>query len=424
MTTTQTHSVLPADVAILRGLAQRVREAAESPVNQERLQRWYAHDEGEAVRPLIVTETDAGIQLVIPDYQPACQQGWAQQQEWWLRMQLCHFEQIQDDYPLEAAVNCSWHIGMSDYGVATHSTQPKTEGTRGAYHIDAPLQDLERDFPRLQPRSFTVDRDASLAAKALLDEVYDGILTVQWRGNPWWTMGLTWDAISLIGLENLMLYMYDQPEALHQLMGFLRDDRTALLDWMTREELLMLNNANDYVGSGSYGYTRRLPRADRAPGSPLETADLWTLIESQETVSVGPEQYAEFIFPYENSLAERFGGIYYGCCEPVHTRWHVLKHLANLRRVSISPWCDEAFMAEALGNRYVYSRKPNPTLVSTAQFDEDAIRADLRHTLRLTHAHGCPTEISMKDVHTLHNEPHRLARWVAIAREVVEEIYG
>ena len=145
--------------------------------------------------------------------------------------------------------------------------------------------------------------------------------------------------------------------------------------------------------------------------------DLWGLLESQETVGVGPDQFAEFIFPYQQAIAAEFGFVYYGCCEPMHTRWHVIEQLTNLERVAISPWCDESFMAEALGRRYVYSRKPNPAMISTTSFDEEAIRKDLRTTLDT--ASDCRLEIIMKDVHTLNNEPERLARWVAIAREEI-----
>ncbi len=76
-------------------------------------------------------------------------------------------------------------------------------------------------------------------------------------------------------------------------------------------------------------------------------------------------------------------------------------------------------MAEALGSNYVYSRKPNPTLISTEHFDEDAIREDLRRTL--TVAKNCNVEIVMKDVHTLAGEPERMARWVELARESIDE---
>jgi hypothetical protein len=230
---------------------------------------------------------------------------------------------------------------------------------------------------------------------------------------------MTITAIDLIGLENLMLFMFDQPEGLHRLMAFLRDDHLAVARWLEGEGLLCLDNLNDYIGSGSMGYTRDLPQPDWKPGMPVRTRDLWVLCESQETVGVGPEQFEEFIFPYQLDLARHFGKCYYGCCEPVNNRWHILKRLPNLARVSVSPWADEPFMAAACGREVVYSRKPNPSLISTSRFDEEAIRADLRRTLSA--AGGCRLEIIMKDVHTLNNEPGRLARWVRLAREAIAE---
>lgn len=415
-------NVLPSDVAILRELGKRVGEAAESPENRERIRLWYQHDTGPADRPLVLTETDGSIWMVIPDYAPKCQEGWAQAYELHLRTVLMHHEIIRDDSPIEPWVNVGWQISMSDFGVQQKSTNPEVEaGQRGAYHIDKAIEDLERDFHLLQPRTFSANKEASLAQKALLEEVFDGVLGVRMRGNPWWTMGLTMMAIYLIGLEELMVYMFDQPEALHKLMKFLSDDNLRLLDWMVSEGLLNLNNENDYMGSGSRGYTKILPSAgfDGA----VRTQDMWTLLESQETVGVGPRQYAEFIFPYENAIAERFGAVYYGCCEPVHNRWEVLKNMANLKRVSVSPWCDEDFMGEACSDKIVYSRKPNPTLVSTQVFDEDLIRSDFRKTLSVTSKNRCSTELVMKDVHTLNGEPDRLTRWTALAREVISEYY-
>ena len=97
----------------------------------------------------------------------------------------------------------------------------------------------------------------------------------------------------------------------------------------------------------------------------------------------------------------------------------MVRKLPNLRRVSIAPLCDQEIMAEAMGSNYTFSRKPNPTLISTDRFDEELIRKDLRTTLHTTKRHNCPVELIMKDVHTLDNEPHRLARWVQLAREEI-----
>ena len=346
-----------------------------------------------------------------------CTDPWARDLEYGLRDEIYHFEQIRDDFVFEPVLNVPWQISTSNYGVEAVTHQGGDDTHMGSRAWDPPIRDLDADFHRLHPRTFAVDRTATLAQKARLESVFDGLLPVRIRGNPYWTMGMTIVAIDLIGLEQLMLAMYDNPAGLHRLMAFLRDDHLAFANWLEKEGLYSLNNENDYIGSGSHGYSRALPQPDWMTGAPVRKRDLWVLSESQDTVGVSPELFDAFIFPYQLSITAHFGRTYYGCCEPVNNRWHILKRMANLARVSVSPWADQAFMAEALGRSYVFSRKPNPTLISTPRFDEAAIRADLRQTLTL--AAGNRLEIIMKDVHTLNNEPGRLARWVQLAREEI-----
>ena len=65
--------------------------------------------------------------------------------------------------------------------------------------------------------------------------MFGDILPVRIRGGFWWTLGMTWTAIELIGLENLMLSMFDNPAGLHRLMAFLRDDHLAFASgWSAR----------------------------------------------------------------------------------------------------------------------------------------------------------------------------------------------
>ena len=410
------------DVDVLRRLAERKARIAGDRVNLDRKAMWYALDAGTGGRPMVLAEI-AGVldnARPVPASDLQCRDEWARRLERALRVEIYQFDVLQDDHVVEPFVSTNWQVQVSDYGVQADVHYSDADVTLGARNWDAPIRDLGRDFGKLHPRRASVDREATFAEKARLEEVFGGILPVRIRGSFWWSMGLTWPAIDLIGLENLMLFMYDDPDGLHRLMAFLRDDHLAFVRWCQSEGLLTLNNENDYIGSGSTGYTHDLPRPGRAGGEAVPLADLWVLAESQETVGVGPEQFEEFVFPYQLSLAEQFGKCYYGCCEPVHSRWHVLKRIGNLARVSVSPWADEECLAAELGGDYVYSRKPIPTLVSTRTFDESAIRADLRRTLDLTGRAGCRVEIVMKDVHTLNDEPDRLARWVRMAREEID----
>lgn len=405
-----------AEVEVLRRLVQRKGQIADDPVNAERRDAWYRHDEGEGHRPMVLAEI-GGLRdraLPVADADLACHHPWARALERGLRTEVYQFEVLRDDHVVEPRLCVRWQVTASDYGVQVVHHQPEFDGPLGARRWDAPIRDLERDLHRLRPRTFGVDREATCREVECLERLVGDLLPVEIRGGFWWTLGMTWTAIELIGLENLMLAMYDQPTGLHRLMAFLRDDLVAFSGWLQAEGLLCRNDENDYIGSGSMGYTRRLPRPDWRPGDAVRCVDQWALLESQETVGVSPELFAEFVFPYQRDLAARFGRIYYGCCEPVHSRIHLLKQLPNLARVSVSPWADQEAMARELGADIAFSRKPNPTLVSTERFDEEAIAADLHHTVQV--ARGCRLELVMKDVHTLCEQPERLPRWVELAR--------
>ncbi len=406
------------DRELLRTRAAELAELATDPVNEERRAAWYGLDEGDAHRPMVLAEVGGVRDQKRPELQPACASEAGRRIEIGLLRELYQFHQLKDDHVIEPRWNVPWAIDKGDYGVHAVNHHSEAEVSLGARSWEHPIRDLDRDLEKLRPRELKVDRETTRKNLAYFEELFDGILDVRIRGSQWWTFGLTIEAIHLVGLENLMLYMFDKPDGLHALMTFLYEENLRLATWMQEEGLLTPNNENDYIGSGSIGYSRDLTPV---PGQ-VRTQDMWILLESQETVGVGPRQFAEFVYPYQAKLAERFGKVYYGCCEPLHTRWDVLKEMPNLARASVSPWADEEKMAAALGQDVVYSRKPNPTLVSTANFDETAIRDDLRCTL--TVARACRVELIMKDVHTLNNEPGRLPRWVEIAREEIDRAWG
>ena len=190
------------------------------------------------------------------------------------------------------------------------------------------------------------------------------------------------------------------------------------MDALQAAGLLFLNCDGSYVGSGGLGWSDELPGAGFT--GQVRTQDMWTLGESQESVGVSPRMFAELIFPYQLPLLERFGLTCYGCCEPVDNRWPILKQIPNLRRVSVSPWSDRAKMAENLGDRYIFSMKPNPASLAMETFDEERIRQGLRRDLQL--AKGCHVEIIMKDNHTIRRDPSRVVSWVKIAREEAERV--
>jgi hypothetical protein len=419
-------SLLPAaDVEVLRALAVRTMAIAAHPLNIERKGLWYRHNSLQRTRPLVLAE----IQGCLDELYAArrleliCINPWARSVELVMRKEIYEFEVLQDDHVVEPWLNLNWIVRTTSLVDESELNVkvPQTGGRLGARRWDPPIKDISRDFHKLRPRMYAVDREGTHLLREALERAVGAIMPVRIRGRFWWSLGMTWSAIELIGMEQLMLAMYDDPDGLHRLMSFLSEDQTAYAEWLEGEGLLSLNNENDYVGSGSMGYTAELPPTAATTGElrgrTVRRKDLWVLLESQETAAVGPQQFEGFVFPYQEKIARQYGMCYYGCCEPLDSRWDIVKRIHTLRSVSVSPWADQEFLAEALSDRFVFSRKPNPALISTGHFDEAALRDDVRHTLDA--AQSCIVEIIMKDVHTLEGKPERLSRWVEIAREEI-----
>lgn len=401
--------------ALLRQLAGRLREIADLDEMGQRRQRWVDHNGLRPQRPLVVVFPEGAWRELLPDDQLQCEDPTRRRWEGALRRRLYWWDHIRDDQAIEPVFRVGWHLDVGDLGVAI----PHIRGENlGSYIWDPPLKDLRADMSKLRYRTLTVDRDASFAEVEAAERTFGDLLPVELTGKPWWTMGLTWWAAMFIGLEGLMMAMYDDPEALHALMAWLRDEHLNFITTAEQLGILDVQATDDYVGSGGLAYTDELPRPDHEPGAPARLGDLWGFAESQETVGISPEMFSEFVLPYQVPILERFGLNCYGCCEPVHHRLRaILDGVPRLRRISGSPWVDQAAMKEMIGDDYIFSRKPNPTQICS-MFHEDRIRADLRQTLSI--AGDGPLEIIMKDTHTVDGEPWRVGRWVEIALEEVD----
>lgn len=413
---TWTEGLLQSDRKILRDLGVQLCDTAHLPEMEYRRSLWRKLNSLNAVRPMLLVETSGVMAELLPELGLKCIGEWARSVETRLRLALWHFENIPDDMVAEPRITYSHRVVSDFYGVELVEHVGNAGDVQGSRSWEPPVHDLAHATEMLRPRRWELDLEAGLRQRERLEEVFAGVLPVEYQGWYWWSTGMTENLVKLIGLERMMLAMTDEPDRLHALMAFLRDDMHAMLDWHKAQGLLLPNNGDDYIGSGGRGYTDRLPQSGYT-GGPARICDMWGLSESQETVGVSPRMFGEFVFPYQLPLISRFGLAAYGCCEPVEKRWQYIRRIPNLCRVSVSPWANQAAMAEALDRHYVFNRKPNPTLVSTQRWDENAIRADLATTLSV--AKGCNVDIVLKDVHTVCRQPWRLGRWAEIGREEI-----
>ena len=410
-----------ADRDLLRSLAARLAGLAARPGEAQKRELWYAHNDLRSKQPLLLVDPENGWNEIVTPGSLKCEGPLARRWEMVLRKELFWGQSIQDDKPIEALFEVGYTYTDTEWGIE----ETYHGGSSGqSYAWEGGIKGPE-DVDRIGTPRIEVDYRTTLETLALAADVFSGLLRVRLRAVWWWSLGMTWDLARLVGLEKMLYLLYDNPGMVHRIMARLRDGYRAKLDWLEENGLLSLNNDHSYVGSGGIGYTRELPRGpthDAVPGAApdqgVRTTDMWCLTESQETLGISPDQFEEFVFPYQLPLQERFGLSCYGCCEPLDARWHIVRKTPRLRRVSVSPWADQAKMAGFLQDKYVYSRKAPPQLLALPRVDEDAVRADIRATLEATR--GCILEILMKDNHTLGGNPDNLVQWVRIAREEIE----
>ena len=100
----------------------------------------------------------------------------------------------------------------------------------------------------------------------------------------------------------------------------------------------------------------------------------------------------------------------------------MLRKIPNLRRIAVSPFADVARCAEQIGRDYVLSYRPSPSDMVGYGFNPERVRAILRRDL--TACRDCCVDITLKDVETVNGDPDRVRRWVAVARGVIDEVFG
>jgi hypothetical protein len=401
----------------LRRLAGKVRELASRSGEGQKREQWYEHNSLRGRIPLILADPENGWNEIIPEHTLQCQDSLARRWEMVLRKEIYCGESLRDDRPIEPLFEIGHTYTESGFGVE----ETYHGGVEGQSYAWEPAIRGPADLQALKVPRIEVDRQTTRQTLELAQEVLGDLLHIGLRDVWWWSFGMTWDLAKLVGLQNLLILVYDDPQLLHRLMAFLRDASLAKLDALEEQGLLCLNNDHSYVGSGGLGYTRELPR-ETLRGGKVRTADLWGFTESQETTGLSPQMFEEFVFRYQLPIQERFGLNCYGCCEPLDPRWQVVRQIPNLRRVSVSPWADQRKMSAALADKFIYSRKPSPAPLAVPRLNEELVRRDLRETLEITR--GNVVELIMKDNHTLGHNPQNLVDWVRIARKEIERLYG
>jgi len=405
------------EIAVLRELGERVAEIAARPIMQAKAKLWTAHNDLQTAEPVVFIDPENGWNECIKADVLKCEDPLARVWEMTLLKQIFWAEKMKDDKVIEAYFDVPYSYTDTGWGLAITKIGGEDGGS---YIVKQAIEDYEKEFEQLHHPELIINWEESERLMELAHQIFDGILKVRRKNIWWWTLGLCWDYVNIRGMEDFMCDFVAEPEWANRMLDLLCEGKLRMLDFLEENNLLAQNTEGSYVGSGGFGFTNQIPAI--GAGATVTTQDMWGFCDSQETVSVNPDIYGEFILPRHQRILDRFALNCYGCCEPYNSRWKYVKQLPNLRRVSVSPWADWRTVPDLLGKDYIASVKPMPTPLASYHMNEDVVRRDCRKAAEETKGGIC--EFIMKDNHTLGNNPHNAIRWVEIMREELAKVYG
>jgi hypothetical protein len=401
----------------LRELARQYEEIAAHPVQEERRALWRRQNSLKPARPLIYVRAFAWREL--PESRCRGEDPFCRVYEEQFRRML-YWYSLEDDSIFEPWLTVeAAHRTPPDALFGLHTRWVEGDDPRGSKVMDPPIRDPEDAARMVAPHHETDEEETARRADRLHDLVGD-LIPIHVERAPLfrtWNGDISTQLALLRGLEQIMVDALERPEWLHKLLGFLRDcvlraheEGEAAGDWtLSAHE----NQAMPYAEELDD------PAID---GRPVARDKLWYFCASQETTLFGPAQFEEFMLQYQLDILKPFGLVAYGCCEDLTQKIDVLRQIPNLRRIAVAPAANVPCCAEQIGRDYVISYRPSPSDMVGYDFDEDRIRRILKDDLSA--CRDGHVDITLKDVETVQGDPARVRRWVAITREVIDEVWS
>ena len=397
----------------IRTLAKKKREMAESPRMKEIVRLWTAHNDGRSERPMIHFEMgtvgDKGFH-----YECQCASQDARSVEWALGNSMQNQVTVGDDFPVTAEFYVSNGSWMKLFDLEPNRTRTNGVG----FHINAVIESLDT-LDQIKPSPMGFDEEGVKRGLEYYGDLFGDILDVK-PGMGGLYCCPTNNLVQLMTMENLYMELYDNPDNFKEMMKRLGDDYVRYFTELERRGMLTPCCGCGWVAQGTFAFSDQMKKE-----GPITLGDVWGFMDSQETVDISPDMFHEFFYPTYKRISSLFGRLSYGCCEPVHAFWEKsISKFGNLRKISISPWCDEEYMgAQLRGRGIVYQRKPSPLFIggTDVALDEDGFREHIRKTMRA--AEGCALEITFRDTYTLRGNLGKPRRAVEIVREEIENTW-
>lgn len=402
-------------IDVLRELGKKKAEIAALDINRQKIRLWEKLNALEETRPMVMmdqlpwNELDMDGQLTT-----VCTDPFLRRIEADLRCTLSRWRYFKADMVVHDRIEIPKAVSNTAIGpkvMEDTAAYDPANSVKGHKYYDV-IPD-EQALEKIITPEIKTDPELDKKRYETASEIFEGILPVHMTGIT--VHAGLWDRITTLrGVEAILYDLVDRPDFTLKVVEKFTDIAMNLLDRFEETGLLEVNAPLIHCTGA---YTEELPSGDYDE-SKAKAKDVWAFGMSQIFSSVSPKMHDLFEIQPLKRYLERFGLLYYGCCEPLDRKIDIIRNIKNVRKISISPWADKQRAAECIHGDYVFSNKPNPAYLAKESFDPDQIRKDLIETVKICKKHRTPCELILKDVSTVRYKPERLVEWEKIAMDV------
>ncbi|GHU62995.1 hypothetical protein AGMMS49983_05500 [Clostridia bacterium] len=408
------------DTDVLRRLGEVYAAYGREDAKSGKPALWRAMNDLHSKRPMVWIDEIPWHEMNVEDELTIlCTHPWAKELERTLRRTIYKRKHMPADMVVNDYFECPKVFYSTDFGIHEKVEIATTDADSDVVsrHFEIQIKDPE-DIEKIQMPKITLMEKATEYRLAAMKELFADIGAVKLVGQThiWYT---PWDyLIRWWGIEEAMMDLIMRPEMVHAAYERMVSAWMTEMDQLDELNLLSLDCNNTRIGSGGYGYVSELPGADY-DSDPVHPINQWGCSNAQIFSSVSSDMHWEFAIEHDLKWLKRFGLTYYGCCEPLDSKMDILRRIPNLRKISVSPWCNTDKVVDAAGEDYVLSRKPHPAIFIKPHIDIAEAEQQLRDFL--DQAKDSHVELIMKDISTVAHNPRNLWDWEKMAMRVAED---
>ena len=403
------------DRLILRELAKEYSEIANLDIQEQTRNNWRKLNSLKPTKPTILFDEICWHEFSeCEELKLKCTDGFCRGLEWQMREQIYRWKHFRGDMVIPNMIRIGKSYSDTGCGVGS-VVQDESDHENARTHLYADQLPDEASLEKLHFSKITYNKDVTETNKSRAEELVGDILPVHLSGSMLWLA--VWDRIVFWrGVEPALYSLADDPDYVHKLMAKLAAIESDRIDQLEAQNLLDAGPSSCHCKETYLDE----PLPDGFDENHIRAKDCWISGAAQIFSEVSPAMHDEFEIEYLKPIYERFGWVYYGCCEPLHNKIDIIKKIKNVRAISISPWADVEVASAAMKNNYVMSNKPNPAFVASGYIDAESIKQATRNVLKECYKNGTPLEFILKDITTINNRPQCLTDWYELVKSEIE----